>query len=62
MQKQANKHCQESDFGLGNRVWITTKNWKTDRPSYKLDYQIAGLYKVLEKVGNTYRVKLLELI
>ena len=38
MQGQANRHCQEPDFGLKDKVWITTKNWKTDRPSCKLDY------------------------
>ena len=31
-------------------------------PSYKLDYQIAGLYRVLKKIGNLYKVELLDLI
>ena len=39
-----------------------TKNWKTERPSRKLDYKIAGLYKIINKVGNLYKVKLLDLI
>ena len=30
--------------------------------SYKLDYQIAGLYKVFKKIGNLYKIKLLDLI
>jgi hypothetical protein len=30
-----------------------------ERLSYKLDYQIAGLYKIFEKIGNLYKVKLL---
>jgi hypothetical protein len=58
MQRQANKHRREPDFGLKDKVWITTKNWKTDRPSRKLDNQMAGLYEILEKVGNAYRVQL----
>jgi hypothetical protein len=58
MQGQANKHRREPDFGLKDKVWITTKNWRTDRPSRKLDNQMASLYKVLEKVGNAYRVQL----
>ena len=58
MQRQANRHCQKPDFGPKDKVWITTKNWKTDRPSCKLDYQMAGLYKILEKVGHAYQVQL----
>jgi hypothetical protein len=38
------------------------KNWKTERPSRKLDYQMAGPYPILEKVGNSYRVDLPETI
>jgi len=34
--KQANKHRREVDFTVGDKVWITTKHWKTDRPSHKL--------------------------
>ena len=26
MQGQANRHCQEPDFGPKDKVWITTKN------------------------------------
>ena len=58
MEQQANKHKWESDFTVGNMVWVTTKNWKTERLSYKLDYQIAKPYKVFEKISNLYKVKL----
>ena len=58
MEKQANKHRREPDFDVGDSVWVTTKNWKTERPSRKLDYQMAGPYKVLKKVGNSYEVDL----
>jgi hypothetical protein len=33
-----------------------------ERPSYKLDYQIVGPYKVLKKIGNLYKVELPDLI
>src|SRR6266567_1261359 len=39
-------------------VWVITKNWKTERPSRKLDYKIAGPYKIINKVGNLYKVEL----
>jgi hypothetical protein len=39
-----------------------TKNWKTNWLSRKLDYLMASLYKVLERVGNTYKLNLLDLV
>jgi len=62
MEQQANKHRREPDFTVGDKVWVTTKNWKTERPSRKLDYKMAGPYKILNKEGNLYKVKLLDLI
>ena len=62
MEKQANKHQHEPDFDVGDFVWVTMKNQKTKQPSHKLDYQIARLYLILEKVGNSYKVDLLETI
>ena len=62
MQQQANKHRREPNFDIGDSVWITTRNWRTKRPSRKLDYQMASLYKILEKIGNLYKVDLLETI
>ena len=58
MTTQANKHRRIPDFGVGDFVWVSTKNWKTERPSHKLDYQMAGPYEILEQIGNSYRVKL----
>src|ERR1700738_378118 len=58
MAKQANKHRRELDFDVGDYVWVTKKNWKTNRPSRKLGYQMAGPYEVLERVGNAYRLRL----
>ena len=33
-----------------------------EQPSRKLDYQIAGPYKILKKMGNLYKVKLPNLV
>jgi len=38
MEQQANKYRREPDFTVGDMVWVMIKNWKTERPSRKLDY------------------------
>ena len=61
IEQQANKYRRKPNFTIGDKVQVTTKNQKIERPSYKLNYQIAGLYKVLKKRGNLYKVKLPDL-
>ena len=62
MEQQVNKYRREPDFTVGDMVQVIIKNWKTERPSYKLDYKIVGPYKIVNKVGNSYKVKLPDLI
>lgn len=58
--QQANKHRREPDFNVGDHVYVTRKGWATDRPSTKLDYQLAGPFKILEMKGHSYVVDIPE--
>ena len=33
-----NQYRYKVDFYIGDKVWVLIKNWKTQRPSRKLDY------------------------
>ena len=55
---QANKHRRPVDFSTGDKVWISTKNWISERPSQKLGYQNEGPYKITKQVGHSYQVDL----
>jgi hypothetical protein len=57
-ERDVNPHRREPDFQPGDKVWISTKNIKTERPSRKLDHQQMGPYEILRKEGYSYRVKL----
>jgi hypothetical protein len=55
---QVNKHCREPDFSISDKVWVTTKYWKSDRPSRKLANQIEGPYEILEQIEHSFKLKL----
>jgi transposase InsO family protein len=56
--RQANKHRRDVDFEVGDKVWVSTKHWKTDRPSRKLADQQSGPYEIIEQVGHSFRLRL----
>ncbi|MBW0468656.1 hypothetical protein O181_008371 [Austropuccinia psidii MF-1] len=47
------------DFQLGDKLWLTSKNIKTTRPTKKLSERCLGPFEVLKKVGShAYHLKL----
>lgn len=60
MSKDTNTHRRPIDFDIGDKVWVSTKNWKTERPSRKLDHQMAGPFPIIAKEGYSFRLELPE--
>lgn len=40
------------DLAVGDRVWLSTRNLKTTRPTQKLSERYIGPFKILRKVGK----------
>jgi hypothetical protein len=60
-EKQANRSRREesTEWRVGTKVWLNTKNIRTKRPSKKLDYKKFGPFRIKEKISNhAYRLEL----
>ena len=55
---QANRRRREVDFDVGDMVYVSTKSWRTGRPSRKLGDQMSGPYRILEKRGHAFKLDL----
>ncbi|SYW74102.1 uncharacterized protein UHO2_00967 [Ustilago hordei] len=56
---QYNRKHKDIEFKVGDMVYINHRNWKTQRPTPKLDTRFAGPYPVQERVGRrAYRITL----
>ena len=45
------------DFEPGDKVYVIKKGWRTDRPSDKLDYLLAGPWKILKQIRHSYKLE-----
>lgn len=60
MERSANRKRKPSPRYIpGDRVWLSTRNIRTTRPSKKLDHKQLGPFRIIEKVGpSSYRLDL----
>ena len=57
---QANKYRKKVSYDIGNKVWLSTKNIRIDRPFKKLDHKMIGLFEVIGKKGILLELQLLQ--
>ncbi|SNX81296.1 related to Gag-pol polyprotein [Melanopsichium pennsylvanicum] len=50
--KQYNWKHKDIEFKVGDKVYVSTKNWATQRPTAKLDTRFAGPFLVIEQIGR----------
>ena len=54
---------KEITFDVGDKVWLSTKHFRTTRPSKMLDYKRAGPYTVSKVINkNTHKLDLLKTV
>ena len=58
MSKSANAHRRETDFDVGDYVWLNVKDYPTQRPSRKLDFPVQGRFKIIGRVGSSFKLDL----
>ena len=49
--KQVDKYWTDISYIVGDKVWLSTRNITTDRPSKKVDHKILGLFEVIKNKG-----------
>lgn len=58
MEAQANMHRKQVEYDKGDKVWLSSQNIRTTRPSKSLEDRQLGPYEVIEKVGTSYRLRM----
>lgn len=56
--RQADRRRREIDFDVGDHVWLSLRDYPTDRRGRALAPQQAGPFRILERVGNAYKLEL----
>ena len=56
--KAADQHQESVEYEVGDSVWLSMKNIKTEQPSKKLDHKMVGPFKIKALVGSSCRLEL----
>ncbi len=49
--KLGDKHRTDISYTMGDKVWLSTRNITTDRPSKKIDHKMLGPFEVIGNKG-----------
>ena len=60
MKRFADRHRKEVSYQVGDRVFLSSRNIVTSRPSKKLEDKMLGPYTILRKVDESYELELPE--
>ena len=55
---QANRHRRDISYKIGDWVWLSTKDLRTDRPCKSLDYKFIGPYQIIAEHNGSYELDL----
>ena len=58
MARSYNSSRRPVDFDIDDLVWLDMRYFNTSRPSKKLDFPTNGPFRVLERIGSSYRLEL----
>jgi len=58
MKSQADKHRKIIFYDVGDKVFLSSRNITTDRPSKKLEDKMLGPFPITKKVGTSYQLDL----
>ena len=58
MTAQANKHRKPINYSIGDKVWLSSRNIETVRPSKKLEDKMLGPYPIIARKGASYELQL----
>lgn len=58
MIEQANKNLRQPDFDVRDKVFLSTKNLRLERPNTQLAPKILGPNQILSKKGYSFKLSI----